>query len=397
MLSAVMAAISHNYIHLLWRLFRDPLVPKKHNEASPAIYEKDQEDDASTGTASTTPFSISSAPVLTSNKRKTCATQGVFKDDGETNIETVAKWNLEGNTHFRCGEFKLAETCYHRAIESYKLGSHDQDLDMLPVLADTYSNLATVYCMKEGKFVSSRAMNLLLLSLQFHQQYRAIVQTPSFQESALVLKHDKFQSRYQTVAMAAVLSQLGMGWASRGLYKEAQAALLHGYDLRLEAFENEPHKLIAQSLEALGNLAMDRRDFKSAIHYYEVCFSVHSSLEEEDDAVSESLIESLQRLASAYQAAGESAAALFGYKAVLSMQKELLQMSSCCQGKWNLRNYIGQTLARIADLLYRNERYREAIESYQQSQYFYLTAGLAFYKSLLLKTRLSLEETSAVD
>ena len=320
------------------------------------IYSKSSDDDA--------PISMSS-----------CSTNGTEKH--VENRTAPAEWISLGNQRYKNGDVEFAETCYIKAIESFTMLEYSEHdiLLQLECLADAYYNLAAVKWTHDS--VSPDAVDLLLRSLRVHEEYHILVRYALDTPSA-ALNYDNMAHRREPLAMAAVLTQLGFGCIGMDLYADAQDALMSAYELRLDALGHIPHKLLAKSLDALGALAMQQKDYQAAIAYFETSFSVHRCLDEKS-CITYNLAMTLRNIALAYEVGGDLAPAMFRYQLVVGMLQELLLTSSDDDdGNARLRKRIGQTLKAIGDLLYQSNCYQEAAESYQTAQYFLLAAVMGF-------------------
>ena len=357
------------------------LVGKIHDEYSVFT------DSTTSSTAPSTVEASSSPPIPT-------------KDDPRPTA--AYQWLMAGNNYVRNGKLSFAKNAFLQAIENCSISeSNDHDhrddtsstasssaaLENLSVLADAYSNLATVHW-KEGKM--SQAMDVLAESLRVHEHYQQLVGLPDVPNmtaatcTALPMPlDDKYVSMYgsQIQSMAAVYHQLGLAFGIKSCYKQAHKAVYRAYMLRLWVHgNNKPHKQVAESLKALGNLAFMQQQFDAALVYYEQLFAMNCNLgSDEKVVISTDMIHSLTRMAATYRSKGDLRSALFGYRVILSMKQELLfsvDDNATTTTKVALRQSIGQSFMTIGDLLFESDSYRSAKEAYQSAHYFYVASGL---------------------
>jgi tetratricopeptide (TPR) repeat protein len=330
----------------------------------------------------------------------------LVQDNGSDHPGVAQMWNSIGNTYYHRHEVDHALDAFQEAAQCSSSGSKnwmnlkdavlsgdDDCLQRLANLADAYSNIATIYW-KEANIPT--ATEFLLRSLQAHQHYNAFfVEVTSADDSteARLASPSTSSRTNRKLSMAAVLHQLGLAWTLTGDYGKAEKALHQAYAARMKVYKGKDHVQIAQSLDCMGTLSFLQGDYKKALHYHEQALSVRCSLTMQG-TVSEGIVSSLRHISGVHSAMGDHASALFGYRAVLSMQKELLLEGSSNHyilnsandriNKRALRRDTGNTLIIVGDLLReRNQSDPQALDAYQQARYFLHAAGLGTKDRLL--------------
>ena len=253
-------------------------------------------------------------------------------------------WNCIGNALYHRDQTELTLEALEQAVKCSV--AKDSSKEQLSNLANAYSNIATIYWERGD---GDLATQYLGQSLDAHRQCGR--------------KSD---------AMAAVLHQLGVACTWRGEYSHAETYLLQAYALRTSGTQS-----FAKTCNALGKVAFLQGHFPKALEYHEKAFAVYVG--------SVAAMDSLRSIAKTYQAMGDDAAALFGFRALSNMQKKRLLESSNCN-KAKLRRDIGVTQMTVGDLILRNaetKKYPLVLDSYQQAKFFLLASGASTKHPLL--------------
>jgi len=229
----------------------------------------------------------------------------VFKlfDQIERDVITISRATrllALGSSSFRNKEHSLALKCFEAIVVTTKWASTELHGDKIRIIADAFSNIATVY-LQLGR--ATKAACASESSLRFHHQLL------------------QYQDKAQTQSMAAVYYQLGILRTIQGFYEKArqalnQALLLQGCDARGAALK-------AQTCQALGRVAYFEGNWEHAVTHYETAYNLYSVVPNPCQSIKLARILVLRKATELFLEEGHFESAYAGYEAVLHLLRIL--------------------------------------------------------------------------